>query len=42
MEVEPITDVSLEIEFQTSDGEVIETMSLELAQCRGAHLNLGR
>jgi hypothetical protein len=30
-----ITDVSLEIEFQTSDGEVIETMSLELAQVEG-------
>ncbi|MCH1461659.1 MAG: hypothetical protein L7U25_04800 [Candidatus Poseidonia sp.] len=30
-----ITDVSLEIEFQTSDGEVIETMSLELARVEG-------
>ena len=31
----PITDVSIDIEFQTSDGEVIETMSLELARVEG-------
>ena len=30
-----ITDVSIEIEFQTSDGEIIETMSLELARVEG-------
>ena len=30
-----ITDVSIEIEFQTSDGEIIETMSLELTRVEG-------